>query len=478
MDHATLDTLKRAHPAWRLLAADHAPMVVGFLFATFIQPNVRTVPQQTLVSQLDDYLHHLRARLGDDAFPRSASQYLETWADDEHGWLRKYYAPDDDEPRFDITNPTEKAIDWLASLKQRQFVGTESRVIMVFELLRQMTEGSEVDPEARIAELEKRRAAIDAEIHRIRGGQLDLLDATQIKDRFQQMASTARGLLSDFREVEGNFRDLDRAVRERIATWSGAKGALLQDVFGERDAIGDSDQGKSFRSFWDLLMSPTRQDELSSLLDRVFALPAVKELEPDRRLLRIHYDWLDAGEIAQRTVARVSQQLRRYLDDQVWLENRRIMQIIRQIEQRAVELRSAPPEGHVMELDDTAPTIELPMERPPFTPPHKPRIAETIVAEGDQGISADVLFEQVYVDKARLAAHIRAALRTRAQVSLAELCEAHPLEQGLAELVAYMTLAAADRKALIDDQETQTLFWNDPVRGLRQATMPLVVFTR
>ena len=101
-------------------------------------------------------------------------------------------------------------------------------------------------------------------------------------------------------------------------------------MLGERDAIGDSDQGKSFRAFWDFLMSPERQEELSSLLERVWALEPVQELQPDRRLLRVHYDWLSAGEVAQRTVARLSAQLRRYLDDQVWLENRRIMQVIRE----------------------------------------------------------------------------------------------------------------------------------------------------
>ncbi len=421
MDHATLEALKRGHPGWRLLAADHAPMIIGFLHATFIQPNVRTFSQPTLVARLDDWLYQLRQRTPADVYPRSAAQYLDTWADDDHAWLRKYYPPDGDEPWFDITPATEKAIDWLASLKHRQFVGTESRLMMVFELLRQMTEGTERDPDARVAELEKRRGQIDAEIADIRDGNVSVMDATQIRDRFQQMAATARGLLSDFREVEQNFRDLDREIREQIATWEGSKGALLDEIFGERDAIRDSDQGASFRAFWDLLMSPERQDELTAMLEKVFALPAVRELEPDRRLLRVHHDWLEAGEVTQRTVARVSGQLRRYLDDQAWLENRRIMQLIRQIEHHAVALRNTGTDGVVMTLDDSAPSIELPLERPLFTVPHKPRIADGIVSEGaDDDIAADALFDQVHVDKAELRARIRKMLQSRTQISLGE----------------------------------------------------------
>ena len=47
--------------------------------------------------------------------------------------------------------------------------------------------------------------------------------------------------------------------------------------------------------------------------------------------------------MAQRTVARLSEQLRRYLDDQAWLENRRIMQLIRGVEQSALAVRARRP---------------------------------------------------------------------------------------------------------------------------------------
>lgn len=68
------------------------------------------------------------------------------------------------------------------------------------------------------------------------------------------------------------------------------------------------------------------------MLERVLALPAVAALQPDARTRRIHYDWMEAGEYTQRTVAVLSQQLRRFLDDQAWLENRRIMDILHGIE--------------------------------------------------------------------------------------------------------------------------------------------------
>jgi hypothetical protein len=347
----------------------------------------------------------------------------------------------------------------------------------VFELLRQLAEGTETDPWTRIAKLEQRKEEIEVEMRRIREGHIYLLDATRVKERFMQLAATARGLLSDFREVEQNFRNLDRDVRQRIATWGGGKAELLDQVFGVRDSIADSDQGRSFHAFWDFLMSPTRQEELTSLLAKVFALEPVQELKPDRRILRVHFDWLQAGETAQRTVARLSEQLRRYLDDKVWLENRRIMEIIRNIEQMALSIRDNAPDGSIIDLSEAKPTIDLPIDRPLFSPPLKPQIADLPTVDAEN-IPTDALFEQSYVDKNRLSAQIRKALHRRTQISLAELVELFPLERGLAELVAYFSLAAEDRAAIIDDTQSQTLLWADSDGIPRQATFPCVVFCR
>ncbi len=233
MDFPTLEAFRKRHPAWRLLVADSAPFVASFLHRCFVEPNLRTIARQELVAKLDDYLFHLRERLGEDAFPRNAAVYLDEWAGEDRGWLRKYYPQGSDEPHFDLTPATEKALVWLAGLQQRQFVGTESRLLIVFQLLRQIVQGTEMDPKARIAELEKRQAEIAAELARVREGHVDLMDAAQVRDRFAQVTDTAYALLSDFRELEQSFRDLDRAVREKIATWDGSKGALLDEIFGE-----------------------------------------------------------------------------------------------------------------------------------------------------------------------------------------------------------------------------------------------------
>lgn len=487
LDFAALDVLRTHHPAWRLLRSDHAPLVASFLHRVFVVPNVRVMATADLTEALQDELYALRLQLGDTAFPKPALEYLNDWAAPDKGWLRKFYKPGTDEAQFDLTPATEKAIAWLAQLSERQFVGTESRLLTLFDLLKQMSEGSEADPAKRIAELHKKRDDIDAELARVVAGDVPLLDDTALKDRFQQFMLGARELLADFREVEHNFRQLDRRVRERIALWEGSKGALLEEIMGDRDAIADSDQGKSFRAFWDFLLSSRRQEELTELLDQVLALPAVASLQPDARTRRVHYDWLEAGEHTQRTVAALSQQLRRFLDDQAWLENRRIMDILHGIEGKALALRAHwgtdwPPVGPVMDMADNCSDIELTMERPLFTPVIKPLIASLAVPADDEDIDAQALFDQVVVDKARLTRHIRHALQDKAQITLFELVTAQPLQQGLAELVVYLQLGSDVFRTAVDENTPEFIQWQalsaSGELATRSARLPRVIFMR
>ncbi len=482
MDFTTLDALRNYHPTWRLLRSDHAPLVASFLHRVFVLPNVRIIAAADLAETLEDELYALRQRLGPEAFPKDAIDYLNDWASPEKSWLRKFYAQGSDEPQFDLTPATEKAIAWLNSLTARQFIGTESRLLTLFELLRQMSEGSESDPAVRMADLQKRRNEIDAEIARVLAGDIALLGDTALKDRFQQFMQLARELLGDFREVEHNFRLLDRRVRERIALWEGAKGALLEEIMGERDVIADSDQGRSFRAFWDFLMSSQRQEELTAMLDQVLGLGPVAALQPDARMRRVHYDWLEAGEHTQRTVAQLSQQLRRFLDDKAWLENRRIMDILHGIEAKALALRDDLPTGDVMEIAELSARIELPMERPLHTPTLKPLIAAITLQAGEGDIDAAALYQQVFVDTVQLTGHIRHALQERSQITLRELTESQPLRQGLAELVVYLQLGSETFKTAVDEDTPEQIRWNARNRNdvivERTAQLPRIIFMR
>ncbi len=469
--------LRANSPAWRLLRADSAPLVLSFAHRVFVAENVRSISATELASRLDDVLYALNERTP-KSFPRQAKAYLDDWASPEQGWLRKYYPDGSDEPHFDATPAVEKALQWVTALAERDFVGTASRLNTIFDLLRQIVFGTETDPVARIDELRRQRDQIDEQIARIEAGDLALLDSSGVRDRYQQFAATARELLADFREVEENFRKLDRQLREKIAGWQGGKGELLDDVLGSRESIAGSDQGRSFQAFHDFLLSQARQEELADLLDKVHRLDDIAER--DNRLRQVHYDWLDAADRTQQTVRQLSEQLRRFLDDQVWFENRRVIDLLRDIEARALKVKDANVAGLTMRIDDDAPALKLPMERPLYAPVRRARIDSGGIrpAGADDETDTSVLFEQVYVDPGPLRANVRAALRRHAQVGLADLVRETPLTHGVAELVTYLSLRDEQFATVYDESNPEKVTWTGPDGVGRTATLPRVTFTR
>ena len=462
MDYEAIDALRARHPAWRLLRAKNASLILSFLGDFFVENNRGASSASVVSAALDDQLYALNREAGGDelepCFSKDPRAYLEDWSATEAGFLRRFYPAGDDEVHYEATPAFERAYAWVESLKGRSFVGTESRLHTVVELLRQIVYGSESDPDLRLAALRRQRDEIDAQIAAVEAGNVAVMDETGVRDRYQQFSATARDLLSDFREVEENFRGLDRAARERIAAWDGSKGELLADLIGSRSDITGSDQGRTFQSFYDFLLSESRQDELSDLLTKVSNLAAV---EFDHRMRSIHHDWAEAAERAQGTVRQISEQLRRFLDDQVWLENRRVLDLVRAVEATALELRGGPPDVG-LEVDDPGIEISLPFERPLYSPPPAAEVESLIPPAEDADLEADVLFSQTFIDSARLAGNIRALLPEHSSALLSDIIAMYPIEQGAAELVGYLALADDDIEVEMDDSDETLLEVNDP----------------
>lgn len=481
--HDEIVELRQRSPAWMLLRANTAPLVLAFLGAVFVDENVRSVTRSELVSRLDDVLQAVRTDDESGArYARSAKEYVDDWAHPATGWLRASYPPGADEQSYDVTPAVEKAVAWLRALQPTPFVGTESRLNTVVELLRQMAFGAELDPQVRLAELHRRRREIQQQIDDVEAGRIDVLDDVAQRDRFQQFTATARELLADFRQVEENFRTLDRGLREKIATWAGGKGELLDEVLGDRRGIADSDQGRSFHSFYDFLLSASRQEEFTGLLGRVLALPEVGPTGAEGWVRHLHHDWLDAAERTQGTVRQLSDQLRRFLDDQVWLENRRVMEVLHDIEVHALAVRNlapgsrpGPPPGSTVPAPEIP--VVLPTERPLYRPRRRLSLDSDGIGEATERSDPAALYEQVHVDQERLRAAVADRLARQPVAALADILAEHPLEQGLAELVGYLSV----REGVVTGFESDVVdevSWTGDDDVDRSAQLPHVVYTR
>lgn len=479
MDHDQLQFDLQQSPSVRLLKSQNAPLVLSFLHRSFKREQHASVPYPSLLERLDATLEALNEHKP-GAYPLPAAAYLKQWSDEEHQIIRILVRGSSDEALVELTADAERAMGWVEELYRREFVGTESRFLLIFNLLEEVVAGSTEDVELRLAKLEQERSAIDAEIARIReSGRVEALTATQVKERFLQAGEVARLLLRDFAAVEQNFRTIARSVQEQQLRPDARKGAVVGYVLDADAELRASDQGRSFYAFWEFLTVPTKQDELHTLLDQVYNLPALGELGSNHVLLRrLSRALLEAGEKIVQSNHRLAEQVRRLVDDRTLAESRRVRELIDQIKRRAASLANTPPDGALLWLDGP-PHVHLPMEKALWETGGAPVFAAHPKHHGDTADdpSIEALYRQFYVDESRLQRQIEFMLETQPACTLAELLTTYPPEKGLSEIIAYLAIASRDGRHTIDSNI------NEPVTlpasgefGERQITIPHVIF--
>lgn len=460
MDYEYIRYLKDHNPSVRLLRLENAPLIMSFLYQHFKSDNNIVLSSIELTTRLSDYLHSLRENYGDDIYPDTAKNYLDKWTTE--GFLRKYYTPDSDELVFELTPATEKAIEWIRDMDKKEFVGTESRLLKIFEILKEIVYKSSDDPQKRMVELERQRQDIEKEIEKIMAGEIEKFSETQIKERFYEVYDTARKLISDFRQIEYNFREIDRSLREKQLNSNLKKGKLLEDVFRSHDLLWQTDQGNSFRAFWEFLMSQSKQEELDDLIESVNRLPAVRDIKNDDFINRIKVSMIEAGDKVNKTIHHLVEQLRKYLDDKTLLENKRIIEVIRGIKASALEIKNNPTIGYSGNKDfmtvEDKPDIKLIMERPLFSPAKGVEIRGAELEEGNaDSVDASVLYRQLYIDYDILKNNIRELLKFKTQATLKQITDVYPIEKGLIEILAYYDIAGKDSKSFINDEITEAI---------------------
>jgi len=513
MDYDQLAYDLQHAPGIRLLKADHAALIISFLHRRFKHEQRITIPLPELAEHLADTLEALNEQ-SPGSYPRPAHSYLTEWADEHHRFIRITTPANSDIPLVELTADVERAIGWLEELHGQPFVGTESRFLYIVQLLRDIVQKSTEDPTLRLAQLKQQRDALQQEIDMIREtGIVDnLYTTTQLKERFFEACNGARQLLRDFRLVEERFRGIAQALQEAQLQSKAQKGALVAYVLDADDELKSSDQGRSFYTFWDFLMTPSQQDELYMLLDAVQQKADLQPVIHEGKILQhLPAHLLEAGEKVMQSNAGLAQQLRRMLDEQSIAERRRVRAMVSDIKRQAFRVAknvgtlpggrtqsgglcarfieglplagTQPDESAFIELDGP-PEVHLVMEHGLWEPGDTFSVsARPINTAAEEPAMDDLLslHTQFHIDKAILYRRIEALLNIRSQITLAEVLAHYPPEKGLAEILAYCTLAADDPDHYIDAQQTETI--ELPIATIfgqetRTLTIPRVLYQR
>jgi len=476
MTYEKLKNLKSHHHTLRLLSSDNFAFTLSFFYLAFIKNGKITLLHSEILSHLDDYLFNLNQTYT-DTFPREAKEYLDEFVSEKNGYLRKYHESAD-EALYELTPYTQKALEFIESLEKKEFVGSRSKFNIIFELLEELEFETTLSDEQRVVELEAKRSALSEEIEAIKAKRDIRFDSSRIKEHYMQIEEMVRKLKYDFSEIEYNFRSLNATAMEKIALGSEAKGDVLDSIFEIEDSIRESDQGKSFFAFWQLLSDVERSDKLSELIENIYTIESVNHLDGERKLGNLKFTLLKNGEKVFNVSSKLIEQLRRFLDDRVWMENRRILDLAKSIEQCALEIKEdAPKAKNFMSIAGYKADINSIFSKSLYEPKKAQEFQRELVEE-EGALDMKSFYNLFFIDEEQLAQNIQKKLLNSSQVKLSEVLEAFPISKGIAELVGYISFAKRSENVMLDESSVEYVDIGDESGITKRVKLPKIIFVR
>jgi len=475
MKYEYLKHLKENSKSIKLINSDNFALSLSFFYMAFVKERNTTLTHTTILQYLDDYLYDINQSY-QEQYPKAAKDYLEDFSSENYGYLRKYY-DSDDETLYELTPHTQKALEFIESLEHREFVGSRSKFNIVFELLEELEFETGLDDTQRIERLEQQKRDIDVKIESIRSKSDMRFDSSRIKEHFMQIDEIVRKLKYDFAQIEYNFRDLNRSAMESIIQKDSSKGDVLGSIFDIDDSIRQSDQGKSFFAFWQILTEPKRSQRLSELLENLYNIDTIEDFDREKRLKDLKYTLLQSAQKISKVSSKLIEQLRRFLDDRVWAENRRILELSKSIQKRAIDTKHNMPSDRVrLAMAGDKIQIDGLFERSLYSIKSSTEFSHTI-DESSIEIDMDSFYRQFYIDEELLRRNVAQILLHQPKCSIEDISDRFGIQKGVSELIGYISIAQNSDDSMIVDEKI-TLRIDDEDGNKKSVTMPNIIFVR
>ncbi|WP_268224511.1 DUF3375 domain-containing protein [Sinomicrobium oceani] len=479
-----LNTLNTS-PSVELLRLRNREMVIEFLVNAFLNKQ-STIFSENIHTQLADFLEEHEVENDEesevsafDTYETKAKKYILNWTN--RGFLTNY--PDEQgEVFYELSAHSSKTIDWLANLKKEEFVGTESKFNSILNQLKELVEFTNEDAEKRIQLLEEKKLEIEQQIQRIKIGEdVKVFEAFEIVPRFKQLNQSAKELLSDFKEVEDNFKEITKGIYQKHAEGSLTKSDILEFTFDALDELKESQQGKSFYAFWSFILNPelqSRWENLTKELYKTLEEKAIPVNDPFLKGMKKHLH--SSGQKVYKANDKMAEKLSRIIRENESSKSEATKSIIQEIKKQLVAISKTKRKPDISLELETDMHIHIPFERKltfeqkeDITYTNKPKMA-------DEDISAShhlsKLFSQSNIDKELLRKRIKDILKEKSQKTLLDVVENYGgLEKGLPELFGYIGIVK-EFKHTISTNKTQSIVFD--VENRKRINIPEIILTQ
>lgn len=458
-------------PSVKLLKMRSAEFFLAFVTSVFDEQ--MAIGEEKLQMLLENRLDNQREDITDEDInietlgesnETKAKRLIKEWTDKG---LFANYQNEDGEIIYELSSHTSKVIDWVTSLKKEEYIGTESKFKTLFSQLKDLVEFSNEDREKRLELLRQKKEDIERQIESLEmGEEIEVYEDYQIEPRYNSLNKLAKELLSDFKEVDDNFKKIIKQIYKRQTENEGKKD-ILNYIFDAYAELKDSQQGKSFYAFWEFLLSSELQKEWDELTDLLYKTLDKRNIDSkDKFLKEMKKHLFDAGEKVSKTNDRMSEKLSLIIRNNGNSDTQATKQVINDIKKMLLNTAQNK-ERNNTSLNYEVIELKLPTERQLNLTPKQEVEYNNIPTEADLDINEleriDKLYNYHQIDRRILRKRIDIILRENTQTTLAEVIEQNNgIEKGLSELFGYIAILK-EYKTIVSDNRTQEIIFSNIV---------------
>lgn len=469
-------------PSVKLLKMRSAEFFLAFVTSVFDEQ--MAIGEEKLQMLLENWLDNQHEDIIDEDInietlgesnEAKAKRLIKEWTDKG---LFANYQNEDGEIIYELSSHTSKVIDWVTSLKKEEYIGTESKFKTLFSQLKDLVEFSNEDREKRLELLRQKKEDIERQIESLEmGEEIEVYENYQIEPRYNSLNKLAKELLSDFKGVDDNFKEIIKQIYKRQTDNEGKKN-ILNYIFDAYAELKDSQQGKSFYAFWEFLLSSELQKEWDELTDLLYKTLDKRNIDSkDKFLKEMKKHLFDAGEKVSKTNDRMSEKLSLIIRNNGNSDTQATKQVINDIKKLLLNTTQNK-ERNNASLSYEVVELNLPLERQLNLTPKQEIEYKNVPTEASLDITElerlDKLYNHHQIDRKILRKRIDIILRENTQTTLAEVIELNNgIEKGLSELFGYIAILKEYKTVVSDDRKQEIAFSKD-----KTITIPEIIITK
>lgn len=470
-------------PSIALLRARSCNIILEFF--TDIFEDATAISHENIHCQLADFLNDHGVEEDDeneilfsDTYEQKAAKYIKRWTDT--GYLTNY-RNEDGEIYYELSSHSSKVLDWLAGLKQEEYIGTESKFKSIITQLKELVEFTNEDREKRLQLLEDKKQEIEHQIQQLQMGEdVKVFEEYEIVPRFQQINKQAKELLTDFKDVDDNFKAIIKEIYQKQIDQTLNKGSILQYTFDALDELKASSQGKSFYAFWEFLLAREMQSELDSLISELFQTLKNKDIDSgDAFLLNMVKYLYESGRKVYQTNDKMADKLSRIIRENEMALSDIAKRIVQEIKNTLIEISKKKRRPDISLTVDDGMEINIPFDRKiTFEQSEEteysfsPESGTLSIEEFDD---LGKVFGNIHIDREVLESNIREAMSDKSQVTLLDVVEQYPLKQGLPELFAYFGVLKQFPHNSVNENKRQAIVFDN--ENNKQILIPEIIIS-